>query len=126
MAEHAHDDHSDGHDQVGVEPESLNVFMIMGVVFATSLVVIALIIVGFGITFSYAQKNEDAMLMDAAYPEIRDIRAAATAEMNKSAVVDAEEGIYRIPVDQAMDLMVDMQYKNPEGNFTSEVTLTAQ
>ena len=124
--EHAHDDHEGGHGLAGFEPENLNVFMIMGVVFATSIVVVVLIIVGFGITGSYAQQTQEAMSMEANYPEIRDIRAAATAELNKSGVVDAEAGVYRIPVGQAIDLMVEMQYKNPEGNFTDEMALTAQ
>ena len=124
--EQGHDDHEGGHGLAGFEPEDLNVWMVMGVVFATSLVVVALIIVGFAITGSYAKITEDEMLSNANYPEIRDIRAAATAEMNEAGVVDANAGIYRIPVDQAMDLMVEMQYKNPEGNFTDELVLTSQ
>ena len=65
------------------------------------------------------------MLAETEYPEIRDINAAAEAEMNMSGqVVDAEAGLYRISVDQAIDLMVEMQYKNPGGEFTGELQLT--
>ena len=124
--DHDHDDHGGDHGLAGFEPEDLNVWMIMGVVFATSIVVVVLIGVGFAITGSYAQVNENEMLNNANYPEIRDIRAQATAEMNQTGVVDAEAGIYRISVEQAMDLMVEMQYKNPEGNYTDELVLTSQ
>ena len=126
ISEQVHDDHGGGHGLAGFEPENLNVWMIMGVVFGTSLVVIALIVVGFAITSSYAQKNEAVMLNEAAYPEIRDIRAADMAELNRTGVVDDEDGIYRITIDQAMELMVNMQYKNPDGDFTDELSITPQ
>ena len=118
----AHDSH---HHEVGVEPESINAFLIMGIVFATSLVVVVLILVGFTITTSYSQINEAAMVAEAEYPEVREVRAEAISEMKKTGVVDEENGIYRISVDEAIDLMVKMQYENPEGAFTEEFTLTA-
>ena len=122
--EHIHDDHDHDHGPVDFEPEGINAFMIMGVVFATSLVVVVLVILGFAITGSYSQQNQEEMLANTIYPEIRDVRAEAIEELKKSGVVDADAGIYRISIDEAMDLMVNNQYQNPEGNFTGELKLT--
>ncbi len=122
--EHVHDDH-DAHGAVlDFEPESVNSTLILGIVLSTVLVVLVLIVVGFTITGVYSTKMNEQLVTETSYPEIRDVRAAATAELNESGMVDAEAGIYRIPVERAMDLMVEQNYLEPGENLYQGLKIT--
>ena len=115
--------HEGEHHDMGFEPEAINALVILGVVFATSIVVVGLIFIGFTITEVYAENTVKELVAQTEYPEIRDIQAAATAAMNESGVVDADAGIYRVPVERAMEVMAEQQYTNPQGNFSEEVSI---
>ena len=117
-------DEHDGHFELSdFEPESVDSGIILGVVLATAVVVVGLVILGFTIFNVYSRKTAEELVAQTTYPEIRDIRAAATGELNQSGVVDAENEIYRIPIDRAMSLMVEQQYTAEAGDFTGEVIL---
>ena len=112
------------HAIVGVEKESINISLIFGIVVGTVVIVIALITVGFTAT-EYTTRNwvaQSAAEID--YPELREVRAAAASKLDQYGVVDADAATYQIPIDQAINLIVNEQYQNQEvKNYTEEIVL---
>lgn len=120
--ETGHEDHH--HVEFSVEAESLNVKLIGGIVLGTVIVVLGLILVGFTITEVTSRELVAESIAQTTYPELREARAAATARLMKYEVVDAANGVYRMPIDRAIDLMVNEQFQNKdEMSYSSELQL---
>lgn len=117
-----HDEHH--HVEFSVEAESLDAKLIGGIVFGTAIVVVGLILVGFTITEVTSREMIAEAVAQTSYPEIREARAAATSRLTKYEVIDATNGVYRMPIDRAIDLMVNEQFQNrDEAAFSSELQL---
>ncbi len=110
-------------EDLGVQHEGVGVAGILGFVLAT-LVVIALAIV-FVIFYSgvVTQQTREQAAMQLDYPDLREVEARAAAKLTRYEVVNDAEKIYRIPIDQAMELMVNRAYAQPGGDFSPELRL---
>ncbi|MGB0346694.1 MAG: hypothetical protein ACPGGA_04360 [Balneolaceae bacterium] len=87
----------------GVEEEDLDfkaitIWSILGIV---TVVVFVAILIPFA-QFSINAANENANLTSTYY-EIRQLNEDANAILNSYGVIDGEEGIYRIPIDEAIN-----------------------
>lgn len=117
-----HDDHH--HGEFSVEEESLDVKLIGGIVFGTAIVIVGLILIGFTITEVTSRQMIAASIAETTYHEIREARAAAAAKLMKYEVIDQANGVYRMPIDRAIDLMVNEQFQdNDEVSYSSEMKL---
>lgn len=103
-AAEGHDGH---HALVGVEKEAINVGLVFGIILGTVVVVLGLIFAGFSLTDVKSRQLKAEAMSGADYPELREVRAASIDKIDKFDVVDGEEGVYKIPVDHAIDLMVN-------------------
>ncbi len=116
--------HESHHSFVGVEKESINVGVVFGIVLGTVVIVIALIAVGFTATEVATTNRVASIAAEADYPEIREIQAAAAARLDQYDVVDAEAATFQIPIDQAINLIVNEEYQNQaDKNYTDEIVL---
>ncbi|MFK7848655.1 MAG: hypothetical protein AB8G77_25435 [Rhodothermales bacterium] len=116
--------HESHHSLVGVEKESINVGAVFGIVFGTVVIIVALIAVGFTVTLVTTKDTVAQIAAEADYPEIREIRAAAAARLEQYDVVDAEAATFQIPIDQAINLIVNEEYQNQAvKNYTDELVL---
>ena len=112
------------HHFVGVEDESVNTGLVMGIVLGVVVVVTGLVLFAFTITETTSQEIRQRVIAEAGYPDLREARAAAAARLTQYDDVDAASGIYRIPVDRAIDLMVNEHYQQQaDGAFTDELKL---
>lgn len=120
-AAEGHDSH---HAFVGVEKESINVRVVFGIVLGTVVIVVGLIAVGFTATEVTTRDTVAQIAAEADYPEIREIRAAAAARLDQYDVVDAEAETFQIPIDQAINLIVNEEYQSQAGkSYTDELVL---
>lgn len=89
--------------------------MFGAIVLALTVVVIA------GVQISYAEfaSAEVAATETTGYPKLRESRVAGRALLTKNEVVDAANGVYRIPIERAMQLVI---LESGSGT-TSEITL---
>ena len=111
-------------DEIGVQYEGVGARPIMGFIFI-SVVLIALVVwVGINWAESAVQQAHEAAAMDLNYPDLRQSELAAIRLLNQYEVIDAEQGIYRIPIDRAIDLMVQEAYQAPGGNYSQELQLS--
>ncbi len=115
----------EGHSALeGVEKEFINVGFVMGIVLGTVVIVAGLVLFGFTMTEVTSRDIRTRVLSETAYPDIREARAAAAGRLNQYAVVDTAAGIYRIPIDRAIDLLVNEQYQNQQAeDYSNEVML---
>ena len=116
--------HESHHALVGVEKEAVNVGLVLGIVFGTVVIVTSL--VAFAFTMTEVTSRETVALINAQtdYPELRDARAAAAARLAQYNVVNAQEEKYQIPIDQAINLIVNEQHQNQTtADYTSELVL---
>ena len=119
-AAHGHDSHDSHHSLVGVEKESINVGLVMGIVLGTVVIVAGLVAFAFTMTEVTSRKTNEVIMAQADYPELREARAAAASQLTQYDVVSAAEGIYQIPIDQAMNLMANEAYQNQDGSAISD------
>ncbi len=114
----------DAHGVVGVEKESISVPLVLAIVAVTIVIVIGLVSTAFTITIVNSQETLANSAAANEYPELREVEAAAAAALTQYDVVDAEAGVFQIPIDQAIDLMVNEAYENQAaGDYTDELVL---
>ncbi len=105
--EHGADEHHDDHFELAVEDENIEtgaIFRIFGVVVAF-VIVLAVIGVQLAKMTTITMRAEATQV--SGHPELREVRATAAQQLSQYGVVDAEAGVYRIPIDTAIDLIVN-------------------
>lgn len=97
--------------QLGATPDSFNYKTLFGLFLAGILLVVALVY--FAMTYfdylTFKQTQEAAE--SAVYYQLETLRANDAEVLNNYGVVDADAGIYRVPVDSAATLVVE-DYQN--------------
>ena len=110
-------------DFVGVQHEGIEARSIIGFVF---FLIIAIGLVVWG-AMGWFESVADQAHQDAASnlnnPERRQVELAATELLNTYEVVNAEQGIYRIPLNRAIDLYVEESRQAPAANYSQELQL---
>lgn len=118
------DSHDAHHGLVGVEKESISVPLVVAIIAVTLVVVTGLVITGFTLTIMKSQETLANSVSASEYPELREVEAAAAAALTQYDVVDADAGVFQIPIDQAIDLMVNEAHADQQGgNYTGELVL---
>lgn len=107
---------------LGVQEEGIHVAPIMGVIGVISAFVVVAVIAMFQITNLEHTKVEMAAAAYSGYPELQQLRMDAAESLTQYGVVDEANGVYRIPVDRAMQLMLNEAQGQP-GNYSSELML---
>lgn len=108
---------------VGVQYEGVGAGPIMGFIFVILIFIAVFVWVGINWAESAAQQAHEAAAMDLNYPELRQAELTAARHLNQYEVIDAGQGIYRIPIDRAIDLMVREAYQAPGGNYSQALQL---
>ncbi len=93
-------------DNAGVEPEGIAATSILGMVLAIVAALAVVVAGGVQIALGELQSAETTAIETTGYPVLKETNAAAQALLNGSGVVDAANGIYRIPIDRAMQEIV--------------------
>lgn len=86
-------------------------FGILGV-----LLMVIIIVVIAGIFTKTSEKLVEEMVLKPQSVAIRELRAREAEELNSYKLLDPQKGVYRIPIDRAIEIMADEAYrKNAEG-----------
>lgn len=116
-----HDSH---HSFVGVEKESINVGLVLGIVLGTVVIVSGLVAFAFTMTEVTARETVANVIAATDYPELREVEAAAAASLTQYNIVNAQEQTFQIPIDQAINLIVNEQYQLSEDlEYSEELVL---
>ncbi len=96
-------EHSDTNP--GVQPEGINANALLLMVVGMTVVLAIVAIAGTQIAFGEFAQARTAATEATGYPTLRETRAASQALLNRTEAIDAEAGVYRIPIDRAMALI---------------------
>ena len=108
-------------DLVGVQYEGIGAGPIMGFIFFSVMVIAVVVWVGINWAESVTQQAQEAAAANLNYPELRQTELSAARQLTQYEVIDAGQGIYRIPIDRAIDLMVREAYQAPGGNYSQQL-----
>lgn len=110
--------------EMGVAHEGVEAGQIIGIAAAIGvafLIIIPLLLfIWFG---NVTQETRRQAAAGAQNPELQRIETEATRLMNQYEIVDEEEGIYRIPVDRAMQQMVEQEREESGREYSPELPL---
>lgn len=109
--------------QMGVAHEGIEAGQIIAIALAilVSLGIIAVIVMQW--TSIVAIEVQRASVGMSGYPELRENKAEAVRLLNQYDVVEGEPGQYRIPIERAIDLMVNEAYGEQGRTYSSELPL---
>ena len=118
------DAHGSHHNYVGVEKESVNAGAVIGIVLGVVVIVTGLVLFAFTITEVTSRETLANAVAEAGYPDLREARASAAGLLTQYDVIDAEAATFRIPIDEAINLIVNEEYqKQAEGEYSDELRL---
>lgn len=109
--------------ELGVQHEGIGVGQVLGFMFATIVALGMAVVFVFFLTQTASQQALDDVTALQTYPQLREVEAAATQRLDQYEVLDAGAGVYQIPLDRAIDLMVNEAYQNPRTDYSSELVL---
>ena len=110
-------------DQSGIQHEGIEARQIIGFIFFL-IIAIGLFVWGAMNWFeSVADQAYEEAAADLNYPELRQVELSAVQLLNQYEVINAAQGVYRIPLDRALDLVVEEAQQAPAATFSQELQL---
>ncbi|MFC2150603.1 hypothetical protein ACFLQV_03775 [Calditrichota bacterium] len=106
MSELGHGANPSGYEKKDADPKRLLVFAI-----SSALIIVVII---FGVNEYFVIERErtvDEMVLQPESMEMREVRAHAAEMLNGYAVIDSAAGVYRIPIQRAMQLEAEEAFK---------------
>jgi len=115
-----HDEHADA----GIEEEGVSALRILGMTVVGSLILAALVLVAVQLARTEFRAAGAEAVEITGYPALVEARIAGQEKLTQYGVADAEAGRFRIPVDRAIDLMVNEAAAEGVRPVSNEVRLT--
>lgn len=109
-------------EKIAVQHEGIGVGAILGFIGVVIVFIAAAILVVFFWVRISTQDLHGDLALQATYPERRELDAAAAGQLTQYDIVDDAQGIYQIPIDRAIDLMVNEAYQQSAA-YSSELPL---
>lgn len=104
---------------VGVEPEGIDTAPLIRAAVIMALMVIVAVLVLFSWSNLEYQAARQAAVTESGYPALREVEAAAAGKLTRYAAND--DGTYRMPVDRAIDRLVDEAYRQGGTAYAAEL-----
>lgn len=108
--------------EFGVEHEGIEAGQILGFTLATAVALGLAIFTLFQYVHIVSGDTRFTAAGTSGYPELREAELEATRQLTQYGVVDAEENVYRIPIDRAIELMAN-EARQSEGEYSDELNL---
>jgi hypothetical protein len=96
----------------GVSPDSLNYGKLFGLVFVGIIVVVGLVFTAKTMFNYFSFQASQKAAVNAVFYDLEDLTQKHQQTLTTFGVVDEQAGIYRVPVDSAITLIVQ-EYNNP-------------
>ena len=103
---------SESQEEFAVEDENIPAGSLTGIIAAIVAMVIMTVVLAVNISTLKFEEARKASIDHTGYPMLEATRTSAEQKLNSSGPVMGEEGVYQIPIDQAMELVVS----ESEGN----------
>ena len=107
----------------GVEAEEVNPSLLVQIVLGIAVIVVVLVVAVFQIMNLEVQTVQAQLAESVGRQALSEVDLAGAEKLTRYAVLDAESGVYQIPIDRAMELIASETYQQPRQDYTDEVTL---
>jgi len=97
--------------EMGVAYEGVAAGQIMSIAVSILLVIGIAVIILFNWYNTTTAGQRDAVSQAGEYTQLREVEAQAEEQLSQTGVVDEQQGVYRIPIDEAMDIIATEQYR---------------
>ena len=98
----------------GVAYEGIAASQIMAIALSILVVILVAVVVIFGWYGQVAQETRADATSDENYELLQETRTQQEEALTQYGVVDEEEGVYRIPIDRAMDVVATEEYQRSQ------------
>lgn len=121
----AFEDRFEEEKERGVAYEGIAASQIMAIAVSILVVILVAVVVLFGWYGQVSQDTRAEFSNTQNYELLQETRTEQEATISKYGVVDEEKGVYRIPIDRAMDVVATEQYQRSQSKSNSETTESA-
>jgi hypothetical protein len=112
--------------ETGVAEEGIPSAQILGVAVSILVTIAVLAAVLFSLTGLAGQQAREIAVTPDQYTDLRQAEIEAARALDQYDVLDEEEGVYRIPIDRAMDLMANEAYQEGKRPVSDAAPLPAE
>lgn len=100
--------------EIGVAYEGVAAGQIMSIALSILLVIGIAVIILFNWYNTTTAGQRDVLSQAGEYEQLREVEAQAEDALNQSGVVSDQDGVYRIPIDDAMDIIANQEYQSQQ------------
>lgn len=111
--------------ELGVAHEGIAAGQILAITLGIVLALVLIVVTLIQYTQITVQEIRYGTVGASGYPELRERETAAMQLLNEYGVVDAEQGVYRIPIERAIELMANEAYQENRA-YSAELPLSGQ
>lgn len=104
----------------GYEKRDVNIRKVFAYAFGSLVVLVFLVILMIDFFVSVREESIHEAVLRPESAALRELRARETEELTTYRVVDSKEGIYRIPIERAMEIMADEAFRQRENRAGSK------
>lgn len=112
----AFEDRREEEKERGVAYEGIAASQIMAVAVSILVVILVAVVVLFGWYGQVAQDTQAEMTSTENYQLLQETRTKQQEALSQYGVVDEEEGVYRIPIDRAIDVVATEEYQRSQSD----------
>jgi hypothetical protein len=112
--------------ELGVEHEGIEAGQILGLTLAIAVSLGLAVLTLFQYVDLTAQATRDAAAGMSGYPERREADLQATRQLTHYGVIDSNQGVYKIPIERAIDIMANEAMEAESQGYSSELELLPQ
>lgn len=98
----------------GVAYEGIAAGQILAIAISILVVVGVAVVIVFALTGQRASVAEDQVVSSDTYTELQEEQIEAARELQQYEVINEDEGVYRIPIDRAMDIIATEEYQRQQ------------
>jgi hypothetical protein len=102
--------HDEKHDEVAHEKTDVNLSGIVIVAVVSVVILITSLILLDDIFVLWVERDKQEYVYGVPSAELNTIRSKASEKLNRYAVLDADKGVYQLPIERAMKLIADEAY----------------
>ena len=106
--------------QQGVAYEGVPAGQILAISMTIIMAIGAVVVILFMWTSTVSKVVRSTSAGGGDYPDLRETETQAIQKLSQYEVIDAEERVYRIPIDQAMDIMANQAYQQKDQAYSPE------
>ena len=100
--------------EIGVAYEGIAAGQIMAITLSILIVVGVAVTVVFALTGQRASMAEDQAVNPSTYTELQEEEIESARQLQQYEIINQEDGVYRIPIDRAMDIIATEEYQRQQ------------